>query len=418
MNKTLKIVRREFVEIVRKKSFLIGLFLVPVFVVASVLVPVLLARVDMGKQKRIAVVDQTGILYQPLEARLDERLEDGRPEYLLHEVRPGTDLETTRRQLTSEINAGTLDAYLVVPSDVFEKGEAGFYGKNVSDIQQVGRLRNALSQIVVAHRLAQRGLDPESVRKWTRRVQLQTLKIVKGKEKKSGFAREYFTSFAFAMLLYMVTIIYGIMVMRGVLEEKSTRMVEVMLSSVDPLQMMAGKILGIGAASLVQVTVWIGVGLLATAYGRMAFGPNLPFAIETDMVVYFGVYFVLGYFLYATLYAIIGAICDTEQDAQHLQILVIVPMILSLLAMTFITRQPGAAPSVVMSLIPFFAPMIMIVRVNVLTPPWIEIAASILILIGTIAGVMWAAARIYRVGILMRGKRATLSEMIRWVRYG
>lgn len=418
MNKTLKIVRREFVEIVRKKSFLIGLFLVPVFVVASVLIPVLLARVDMGKQKRIAVVDQTGILYQPLEARLDERLEDGRPEYLLHEVRPGTDLETTRRQLTSEINAGTLDAYLVVPSDVFEKGEAGFYGKNVSDIQQVGRLRNALSQIVVAHRLAQRGLDPESVRKWTRRVQLQTLKIVKGKEKKSGFAREYFTSFAFAMLLYMVTIIYGIMVMRGVLEEKSTRMVEVMLSSVDPLQMMAGKILGIGAASLVQVTVWIGVGLLATAYGRMAFGPNLPFAIETDMVVYFGVYFVLGYFLYATLYAIIGAICDTEQDAQHLQILVIVPMILSLLAMTFITRQPGAAPSVVMSLIPFFAPMIMIVRVNVLTPPWIEIAASILILIATIAGVMWAAARIYRVGILMRGKRATLSEMIRWVRYG
>ncbi len=414
----MKIVRREFVEIVRKKSFLIGLFLVPVFVVASVLVPVLLARVDMGKQKRIAVVDRTGILYQPLEARLDERLEDGRPEYLLHEVRPGTDLETTRRQLTSEINAGTLDAYLVVPSDVFEKGEAGFYGKNVSDIQQVGRLRNALSQIVVAHRLAQRGLDPESVRKWTRRVQLQTLKIVKGKEKKSGFAREYFTSFAFAMLLYMVTIIYGIMVMRGVLEEKSTRMVEVMLSSVDPLQMMAGKILGIGAASLVQVTVWIGVGLLATAYGRMAFGPNLPFAIETDMVVYFGVYFVLGYFLYATLYAIIGAICDTEQDAQHLQILVIVPMILSLLAMTFITRQPGAAPSVVMSLIPFFAPMIMIVRVNVLTPPWIEIAASILILIATIAGVMWAAARIYRVGILMRGKRATLSEMIRWVRYG
>ena len=418
MNKVLTIVRREFIEIVRKKSFLIGLFLVPVFVVASILVPVLLARVDVGKQKRIAVVDQTGILYGPLEARLDERLKDGRPEYLLQEVRPGPDLETTRRQLTSEINAGELDAYLVVPPEIFEKSEAGFYGKNVSDMRQVGRLRSALTHIVVAHRLAQRGLEPEEVRKWTRRVQLQTLKIVKGKEKKSGFAREYFTSFAFAMLLYMVTILYGIMVMRGVLEEKTNRMVEVMLSSVDPFQMMAGKILGIGAASLVQVSVWIGVGLLATAYGRMAFGPNLPFAIETGVVVYFGVYFVLGYFLYATLYAIIGAICDTEQDAQHLQILVIVPMILSLLAMTFITRQPGAAPSVVMSMIPFFAPMIMIVRVNVLTPPWIEIAASVLILIGTIAGVMWAAARIYRVGILMRGKRATLSEMVRWVRYG
>ena len=418
MRKVLTIVRREFIEIVRKKSFLIGLFLVPVFVVASIVVPVLLARVDMGKQKRIAVIDQTEILYQTLEARLDERLEDGRPEYLLEEVRPGSDLETTRRQLTSEINAGKLDAYLIVPSDVFEKSEAGFYGKNVSDIRQVGRLRNALSQIVVAHRLAQRGLDPESVRNWTRSVHLQTLKIVKGKEKKSGFAREYFTSFAFAMLLYMVTIIYGIMVMRGVLEEKSTRMVEVMLSSVDPLQMMAGKILGIGAASLVQVTVWIGVGLLATAYGRMALGPDLPFAIDSGMVVYFGVYFILGYFLYATLYAIIGAICDTEQDAQHLQVLVIVPMILSLLAMTFITRQPSAAPSVVLSLIPFFSPMIMIVRVNVLTPPWIEIAASVLILIGTIAGVMWAAARIYRVGILMRGKRATLKEMVRWVRYG
>ncbi len=418
MNKTLTIVRREFIEIVRKKSFLIGLFLVPVFVVASILVPVFLAQVDVDKQKRVAVVDQTGILYRPLESLLDERLQDGRLEYLLQEVSPGHDLETTRRQLTDEINGNRLDAYLVVPPDVFEKGEAGFYGKNVSDIRKVGRLRSALTHVVVAHRLAERGLDPEAVRKWTRRVQMKTVKIVKGKEKKSGFAREYFSSFAFAMLLYLVTIVYGIMVMRGVLEEKSSRMVEVMLSSVDPLQMMAGKILGIGAASLVQVTVWIGVGLLASAYGKMAFGPNLPFAIESGMMVYFGVYFVLGYFLYATLYAIIGAICDTEQDAQHLQILVIVPMILSLLAMTFITRQPNATPSVVMSLIPFFSPMIMIVRVNVHTPPWIEIAASVLILIATIAGLMWAAARIYRVGILMRGKRATLSEMIRWVRYG
>ena len=418
MNKTLTIVRREFIEIVRKKSFLIGLFLVPVFVVASILVPVFLAQVDVDKQKRVAVVDQTGILYRSLESRLDERLQDGRLEYLLQEVSPGPDLETTRRQLTDEINGNRLDAYLVVPPDVFEKGAAGFYGKNVSDIRKVGRLRSALTHVVVAHRLAERGLDPEAVRKWTRRVQMKTVKIVKGEEKKSGFAREYFSSFAFAMLLYLVTIVYGIMVMRGVLEEKSSRMVEVMLSSVDPLQMMAGKILGIGAASLVQVTVWIGVGLLASAYGKMAFGPNLPFTIESGMMVYFGVYFVLGYFLYATLYAIIGAICDTEQDAQHLQILVIVPMILSLLAMTFITRQPNATPSVVMSLIPFFSPMIMIVRVNVHTPPWIEIAASVLILIATIAGVMWAAARIYRIGILMRGKRATLSEMIRWIRYG
>jgi ABC-2 type transport system permease protein len=279
-------------------------------------------------------------------------------------------------------------------------------------------MRTILTQCVVAHRLGEQGLDPIQVKEWTRRVDLKTIKLVKGKERRGGFGAEFLSSFVFAMMLYMVIIGYGIMVMRGVMEEKSTRMVEVLLSSVSPMQMMVGKILGIGAASLTQVAVWLGVAVLFSTSGSALIGRKMPFSLEPETLIFFGLFFILGYFLYATFYAMIGAICDTEQDAQQIQMIVILPLMIPLFLIIFIANNPSATASVVLSMIPLFLPVLMFVRINVLVPPAIEIFGSVVILLATIAGVMWCTARIYRIGILMKGKRATLRELMRWVRYG
>jgi ABC-2 type transport system permease protein len=288
----------------------------------------------------------------------------------------------------------------------------------VSDIEELRRLQNVLTQSVVEHRLTGRGLDPQAIKEWTRRVKLKEVKIVKGVEKKGGFGREFLTSFSFAMMLYMVIVIFGVMVMRGVMEEKSSRMVELLLSSVKPVEMMIGKIVGIGLASLTQVGAWMATAALVSTYGGAMMGGDAPFTIEPGTVAYFAVFFILGYFLYATLYAVVGSVCSSEQDAQHLQILVVLPLMVPIFVMMFVMRHPEATASVVLSLIPFFSPVLMFVRINVLTPPAVEILGSILILVATIGAVVLGAARIYRVGILMYGKRATLPEIVHWLRHG
>ena len=418
MRKTLRIIRREYREIVRRKSFIVGLFLIPAIIAGTFLIPILLMGVQVDKQKTLAIIDGTGDLYPAIADRLDSKLKDGSREYLLVNQPVGENLDSTRRHLAVEIDKERLDAYLYVPSDVYDSSRAEYCGKSVSDFEELRRLQLVLTQSVVEHRLTGRGLDPKAIKEWTRRVKLKEVKIVKGVEKRGGFGRELLTSFAFAMTLYMVIVIFGVMVMRGVMEEKSSRMVELLLSSVKPVEMMIGKIVGIGLASLTQVAVWMATAALVSFYGGAMMGGDAPFTIEPSTVAYFAVFFILGYFLYATLYAVVGSVCSSEQDAQQMQILVGVPLVVPVLVTMFVMRHPESSASVALSLIPFFSPVLMFVRINVLMPPAVEILGSILILVATIGAVTWAAARIYRVGILMYGKRATLAEIIHWLRHG
>ena len=418
MGKTLVIIAREYVAIVRKKSFLIGLFLVPGIMALAFLVPILMMKMKAGKQRNIAVIDHTGRLSGGLVSQLDGKLKDGRPEYLIRLEPSDADTARVQARLIEEIDGGDLDALLVIPAAVYEGEEAAYYGKTVGNVDETNRLQGILTEAVVAHRLGEQGLDPKSVREWTKRVVIKTVKISRGKQKESGFIQEYFGSFLFAVMLYLVLIIYGVAVMRGVMEEKASRMVEVLLSSVRAEQMMVGKILGIGAAGLTQVAVWTGVAVGVSALKAAASGPGTPMGIEAGTVIYFGVFFLLGYFLYATIYAMIGSIYSSEQEAQNVQILVVMPLMVPLLSIVFVTKSPDATLSVVLSMIPLFSPILMFVRINVLTPPILEIAASILILVVTVALAMWTAARVYRTAILMQGKRATLPEIVRWVRQG
>jgi ABC-2 type transport system permease protein len=219
--------------------------------------------------------------------------------------------------------------------------------------------------------------------------------------------------------IYMTVLMYGITVMRGVMEEKQSRIVEVIASSVKPTQMMLGKLVGIGLVGLTQYGIWVGSAAALTAAGasmvsRQGFKmPTIPFSL----LLYFVAFFILGYFLYATLYAMVGAICATEEEAQQAQMPVTMIIIVPMLLFPMVMNNPSSGVSMALSLVPFFAPTLMMMRIGLVNPPVWQVLLSMALMVATILIAVWVAARIYRVGILMYGKRPSIAELGRWLRY-
>jgi ABC-2 type transport system permease protein len=223
--------------------------------------------------------------------------------------------------------------------------------------------------------------------------------------------------FVLILLLYFTLVVYGVAVMRSIVEEKSSRVMEVLLSAVSPKQMMAGKLLGVGAVGLTQILIWMAFGALFLAPGMLAFEGAARIDLPLILIPAFAVFFILGYLLYSALFAALGAIVNSDQEANQLQLIVTLPLIVPMVLLNYILRQPNAPFSVWMSMVPLFSPVLMYVRIVVQTPPLWQIALSLAILLVTIYGVLVLCSRIYRVGILMYGKKPSVSELLKWVRY-
>jgi ABC-2 type transport system permease protein len=420
IGKTATVVRREYLERVKRKSFLIGTLLGPVLIAGMILVPGLLMSASTRSQWRISVVDQGGEIFPQLKTALDDTLKSGQPAYILQEI-PSTpeQLEANRIKLNAQVAQGLISGYLIIGSDILSVGEAEFCAKNVGDYSTIGEIRAALSRIVVEMRLNQEGLDPERINSLTRGVRMRTMKVGQGGERESGFDQVFVETMVFVMILYMTILLYGVTVMRGVIEEKSSRIVELLLSSVRSTQLMAGKILGVGCVGLTQYLIWIAFGLGLSAFGAVYLGlGQIIRAISASTFLFFLLFYLLGYFLYATLYAGVGAICTSEQDAQQIQFPIILMLILPLMLAGSIIRNPEGSLATVLSLIPFFSPMLMFLRINLVTPPLGQILASIFLLLLSIFLMIWLVAKIFRVGLLMYGKKPTLREILRWMRAG
>jgi ABC-2 type transport system permease protein len=226
-----------------------------------------------------------------------------------------------------------------------------------------------------------------------------------------------------AMLLYITLIMYGVITMRSVLEEKTTRIVEVLVSAVRPFQLLLGKIIGVACVGFTQYFIWLTTGLLLVTYGgamaaTVSPGASFPHVhVPVSLLVYLGIYFVLGYFLYASLYASVGAASSNDQDAQQLQMVATFPLLFGFIMYNAVLRDPNSTLSFVLSEIPFFSPILMVLRIAAQTPPFWQIALSIFLLAVTMLGLVYLSSRIYRVGILMYGKRPSLVEILRWLRY-
>jgi ABC-2 type transport system permease protein len=424
MRKILSVIKREYIQIVRTKGFIIGTILGPVLMAAFIVVPILVQFVSVDQQEKIGVVDLSQEVFVELDKKLDQKLKDGDRRYLLEEYEPKGDVEALLEELNRKVLAKELTAYIFIPENIAEGGEAEYVAEHVSDFDKRGNFNQALSSIIIERRLRGEGLDPQKIGQYMRPVGLTTKKVTKrGVERDTGGT--FVISWFLVLVLYMTVIFYGQIILRGVIEEKSSRMVEIVLSSMRPFQLMAGKILGIAAVGFTQYAIWALFGIAAARYSKNIVTRFFPAAAAFDMptipayiFVYFIIFFILGYFLYGTIYAGIGSMVNNEKEAQQLVMPVTMFLVVPLLIMAFVLRSPDSSVSVVLSLIPFFAPILMLLRICVLLPPFPQIAASIVFLVLTTILMIWISAKIYRVGILMYGKRPSFGEIVKWMRYG
>jgi ABC-2 type transport system permease protein len=414
------VIRREYLERVRTKAFWISTLVVPLFLAAVMILPAWLAARG-GGEFTVAVLDLSG---QRVEAVRDEvgRLLADDEEKLVITLRtqePGTEPAATRERVKAAVQAREFDGMLVLPADLLGEGKPEYVAPNVAAFKLLTVLERAVNNVVVAERLTGAGLDPEAVRELTKRVDLRTLKLGKGGEETSDQGQTFLLAYVFMMIIYVTVLMYGIYVMRGVLEEKSSRVVEVVISTLKPFELMLGKILGIGAVGLTQFLIWAVLMAAVTAPGAAAAvgieGIELP-SIPGQLLAFFVVYFVLGFLLYGTLYAGIGAAFDTEQEAQNFQGVVTMFLVVPLVLMMQILNQPDGTLSVVLSLIPFFTPMLMFLRMTLSPVPPLQLAASVALMVAAILACTWLVAKVYRVGILMHGSKPKWKDLARWVR--
>lgn len=412
MHKVWLIARREYLDKVRTKAFLFTTILFPALMLGMGILPGKLIGQKKGGTRHIVVVTST----QSIADQVQQRLNDHNNSGLKFVAEASTDTsESNKAALRKRLDANEIDGYLWADDASIAAGKAQYVGHETSDFLEMADYERALTRVEIRNRLAASGVKDQNLDQLLKNVSVEAVRFEGGKEA-HGASAMFILGIVCAVLIYMTTLIYGIQVMRSVLEEKSSRIVEVMLSSVSPKEMMTGKILGVAAAGLTQLAIWAvagsiyGVPILAAQSGG-------SFAIPMRAYIGLPVFFLLGFLIYSAMYAALAAAVNTDQEAQQFQIVFMMPLILTMAFMYSIMRAPNSGLSLFLSLFPLTSPVLMYLRIVISQPPMWQIAASIAILLATFYGIVVVCARIYRVGILMYGKRPTLPEIMKWLRY-
>lgn len=417
MRRLWAVVRREYLERARSKAFLVGTLAGPILLGGLMVAPSALMAKQRGQPLRVAVLDASGRLQPEVEQALRERRVDGLPRF---DVRPAGagGLEERRARLRQQVLAGQLDGYLILPEDALERSQAEYHGRNVSAVMDLSLLDRVVEERLQARRLLDAGLAPERVQAAQKRLDLKTVKLSEGGEREDRGA-SFLLSMVLLMALYTSVAMWGAALMNGVIEEKANRVVEVVVSSIPTSTLFAGKLLGVGAVGLTQLGVWAlvtgGLGLAGSQAAALS-GLRLP-EVPPHLLLFFVLFFLLGFFLYGALYVSIGAAVNSHQEAQSLVFPVVLPLVVGVMFFPVVLGSPDSGLSVALSLVPFWTPLLMFLRMTVVTPPAWQVALGLTLTLASIAALTWAAARIYRVGILMHGKRPTFPEILRWVRH-
>lgn len=424
VRKILVLARREYGTRIRSKGFWIGTLILPALMAALIFLPALILATTRAEQRAV-IVDETG----RLAAGVAERLagESAKPETRAASVDlrvepPAADPAAQRADLDRRVLAGEVDAWIWIRREGLAEDRVEYHAESVSNVLTQQVIRDAVSAEVGEMRLVDAGYDPDRVGELTRSVSLDTVRVsAEGSRAEAGEAG-FVLAYGMFFLLYMILLIWGQQVLTGVLEEKSSRIVEVVISAARPFELMMGKLVGIGLAGLTQLGIWLVFVVAVTAPGVVAALLALPEGIgipslSVEVAVYYCLYFVLGFFLFSTLYAAIGAAFNNLQEAQHLTSIPVVFIVMPILVVFPVINDPDSTLAVATSLFPLFTPLLMPVRLAVKMPPFWQLALSFALSGLATAGMVWLCARIYRVGILMYGKKPTLREMWRWVRY-
>lgn len=423
------IAKREYLARLKSKGFWISTIALPILMAGwSILPSLMVARTKAGQN--LAIVDETGQIAVRLEEVLtewaqpsDQQIGEPPVAFELEILRTDLDSQAQRDHLDQRILEGNLDAWVWINEDLLAENLVEYHAESVANFLTQEVLESAISKVVRQLRLEEAGYDAEVVSRLSQSIELETIRLSEEGSRAEGGLGGFTVAFALFMILYMTTLIYGQQVMHGVLEEKSSRVVEVLLAAVEPVELLAGKLIGICLAGLTQLGIWFATAFALTAPGFLALfafmpeGVSLP-SVSPVLMAHFFAFFLLGYFFYATFYAMIGSAFNNTQEAQQMASVGVIFVVMPWIFLLPVINSPDSMMAVVTSLIPVFTPFLMLLRIAVKTPPAWQIALGYVLTIGLCAFMIWLCARVYRVGILMYGKKPTLKEIVRWATYG
>ncbi|HYX27964.1 MAG TPA: ABC transporter permease [Pyrinomonadaceae bacterium] len=440
MKKFFAVVRREYVQRVRTKFFVIATILGPLLTVGFTVVPGLMIGMKTGGPSRIAIIDQTGNMYERVASEINDDEERPKPQpttptmpqpgpagtkdrarqtaklvkadYAIEKVDlQGRSLQEVINNLDARVSSHDLDGYLILPPDLLKGGQPEFHARNTADLITSEQLQRSISQAVRSQRLVNNGIDEKKLDELSKPIRLKSTGAA-GEESKGEAG--FFLVFGAAMLIYMSVLLYGQVVLGAVIEEKETRIAEILFSSMRSFPLMIGKLIGVSLVALTQLGIW---AVTFAAVSVWAAGSSLSMPhISPFIFVWFAIFFLMGFFIYATVYAVVGSMVTTTQEGGQLAMPVVLFLIAALFVSFNIIRSPNSPLAFWASMFPFFAPITMLVRIVTETPPLWQILLSLGLGFATATGLIWLASRIYRVGMLMYGKKATIPEVMRWVR--
>src|ERR1700741_663177 len=436
MKKFLAVVKRDYLQRLRPNMFIVSTIVLPAVMSLFGIVPAIIFSIETPPM-RIAVVDQTGRMYTQIRQALFN--EDSNPEtrgnalverrggrrnvssFALEEVSAADQpLEQIRAKLDQRLRARDLEGYIILPSDFFSHGQDKFVNRNAGgDPFSLRPLQGAINRALREQRLIDAKVDAK-----TRQELFKPVELTNGSMGTVGDERDTGGSFALVFVIgfvmYLAILMYGQIVLGAVIEEKETRIAEILFSSIRPFTLMMGKLVGVSLVALTQLAIWAlafsafavyGINLLASR----GISPNIP-GVRLSHYIYFGIFFLLGYFTYATIYALVGSMVTTAQEGGQLAMPIILILVVSFYLFWPVSRSPDSPFAFWVSIFPLSAPIAMMVRIVMQTPPFWQIALSLVNGFGNRPVKMWIASRIYRVGMLMYGKQASIPEAIPWAR--
>jgi ABC-2 type transport system permease protein len=415
------IARREYIERVRTRGFLITTVMIPLLMGGFIFGTIYFSA-KTSPTTHIAVISSDTQLALDLQDELQQQktrqpgspAEARQPRYLVDAMDAGPE---TQSIVDQEIEAGELDGYLWIEpaSTPGHRPTFTFTPRSGSGDAIRRTLAAALSTVLLREQLAHRGIVAADAETMLQPVQIAAAKMPRHQDREA--AQVSVTALFF--LMYMVIMLYGMNVARAIIEEKTSRIFEVLLATIRPEEMMAGKIIGVGSVGLTQVGIWLAaVVLITTSFGAgTGLGSSFQFALSGSQLIFFFVYFILGYVFYSSIAAAFGAMTNSEQELQQLNMFLVLPLAFCFIPLGTVLANPDKPISRILTQIPPFTPLLMYLRVSIGHPaPW-EIALSIILMLASIYGVIWVTSRIYRIGVLMYGKRPNLPEILRWLKY-
>ena len=420
MRRVLKVAQREYVDTVKTKTFLIGLLLAPVIMAGIIFFAGKAARSEGGPRPpvKVAVTDLSSKLSSEIESGFDKH-NNSHPQrqILFQEIETEQSPGSVEKQGKAKLRAGQIDAYVVIDEDILEgPGKMYFYTHKPkpANLDAFWVVERIVNRVVVDQRCKLRDLPPELLAE-IRSVSIERLEISSGEDEqqvqsKAQMMTRMMTPFFFMCLIYMGIIGIGQQMLSSVIEEKSSRIIEVLLSALSPFELMAGKILGLAGIGLTVISLWS-----VAAYGAARW-QGLNVEVTPGLFFYFVLYYILGFLLFSSILAAIGSICNTLKETQSLMMPIMLVFILPLISWYKLVQSPDGTLARVLSFIPPVTPLVMILRLSASSDVGgAEILASIVLLGTAVVGIMWLAAKIFRTGILMYGKRPGLREILRWL---